>query len=251
MLTRRIIPVILLNDGMVVQTRNFRITNIIHTIPAFAIKFFGSWNADEIIISDISKKKNKRVFHDSIKKITEECFVPITVGGSIYDSKDIETLLKVGADKVIINGGAHTNKEFVKQAVHTFGSQCIVASIDYKTYSKNKKVFIHNGEYNTNLDPQDWYMKLKDDGAGEFFFNSIDNDGTDLGFDYEFVDNIQKEGDPPIIVFGGGHCAKNFIDVLVNTNINSIAAANIFHYSEGSIIKLKNQIKKEYPNIRL
>lgn len=139
----RLIPVLLLKDGWLVQSKGFtRHQNLGN--PVTAVKRLSEWASDELIYLDISKSnhydlrrddqgyENRSSFLDIIEDVSKVTFMPITVGGRIRTLKDIEARLLVGADKVSINTMAITNPQFIKEAAEQFGSQCIVVSIDAK-----------------------------------------------------------------------------------------------------------------------
>ena len=135
MLKHRLIPNIIVNDGYVVQSRNFKHTNVVG-YAITAVDFFNNWAVDEIIILDVSRKiDNREKFHKIIQNVSNRSFVPMTVGGWIKNVEEINQFLKEGADKISINTEAVNNPNFIEEASKIFGSQCIVISIDVKKKS--------------------------------------------------------------------------------------------------------------------
>ena len=111
---KRLIPVILLKDGWIVQSKNFsKYQNIGN--PTTSVKRLSEWGSDELIYLDISKSDqydlrrddqgyaNRQTFLEIVQDVSLNCFMPITVGGKISSLSDIETRLRAGADKVCIN----------------------------------------------------------------------------------------------------------------------------------------------------
>ena len=144
MLKNRLIPNVIVNNGNVVQSKQFKHTNVVSNAIT-AVDFFNSWAVDEIIVLDVSRHTDYREnFHRIIEGLSKRCFIPLTVGGWIKNSDEIKRFLKEGADKVSINTEAVLNPEFVKESSKIFGSQCIVISIDVK-----KK---ENGDYDVIID---------------------------------------------------------------------------------------------------
>ena len=126
-------------------------------------------------------------------KTLANIFVPITAGGGIREIKDVERLLKNGADKVFVNTGAVKNPKLITDLVKEFGSQSIVSSIEAKKISEKKwEVYTENGREKTNLDLEDWLLEVVDRGAGEIILTSIDNDGTKKGLDLELFQKINE-----------------------------------------------------------
>src|SRR3989344_8269003 len=125
MLKKRLIPVLILRDGKVVQSLQFKHTNVIHWNPAIAVDFFDRWAADEIIVLDVSRNKDSRqLFYEAISNLSKKCFVPLTIGGWVNSVDEVRKLLRLGADKIVINTAAFRNPELINRVAEVFGSQC-------------------------------------------------------------------------------------------------------------------------------
>jgi len=251
MLKHRLIPNIILNNGNVVQSRNFKHTNVIGNAVT-AVDFFNSWAVDEIIVLDVSRNTDDREnFLKIIQGLSKRCFVPLTVGGWITSIEDIEVLLKSGADKVSINTEAVKNPQFVRDSSTRFGSQCIVASIDVKINEHNEyEVYIDRGRKPTSIDPLDWAKTVEKSGAGEIFLTSIDRDGTKEGYDLDLVKKISESVGIPVVSFGGVGKWEHFVDGINIGKADAVSAANIFHYTEHSTFKAKQFLENAGINVR-
>ena len=251
MLKHRLIPNIILNNGNVVQSRNFKHTNVIGNAIT-AVDFFNSWAVDEIIVLDVSRSnENRENFLKIIQGLSRRCFVPLTVGGWIQSIKDIKSLLKSGADKVSINTTAVKNPQFIQDSSEQFGSQCIVVSIDVKINQNNEyEVYIDRGRESTNTDPVDWAKIVEEKGAGEIFLTSIDRDGTKQGYDLELVKKISESVSIPVVAFGGVGKWEHFVDGINIGKADAVSAANIFHYTEHSTFKAKQFLENAGINVR-
>ena len=144
MLKKRIIPTLLYKDNTLVKGKNFLsdrpVVNVIESVKTYDIR-----EVDELIFYDIlATKKKLSPDYSLVSDIAKECFVPLVVGGGISNLKAIEKLLRVGVDKVSINSAAILDPNFLKEASKEFGSQCIIASLDYKI-NDNYHVFISCG----------------------------------------------------------------------------------------------------------
>ena len=85
MLKRRIIAVLVLLDGIVVQSIGFKRYLPVGS-PEICIEFLNEWGIDEIIVLDILASKNKsQPNYSLIKKISSSCLVPLAYGGGIND----------------------------------------------------------------------------------------------------------------------------------------------------------------------
>jgi len=131
----------------------------------------------------------------------------------------------------------------IEKAADLFGSQCIVISIDTKKINGKYKVFYKSGTINTGMNPVDVAKKAEKYGAGEILINSIDNDGSKKGFDIPIIDEIINNVKIPVICCGGAHTPQHFMDVL-KLNISGIAASNMFHYTEQSVVLMKSYLRK-------
>lgn len=251
MLQKRLIPVLLIKDGKVVQSQNFSHTNIIHAMPTIAIEYFNRWAADEIILLDVSRDPgNRESFHDVVSKMSEKCFVPLTAGGWIRSNDDIRKLLRLGADKVTINTRAVNNPEFITEASEAFGSQCIVVSIDARENDEGDyEVVVDRGRTPTEMDPASWAKQAEELGAGEIYITSIDHDGLRQGYDKPLIRSVTEAVDIPVIAFGGVSEWEHLVEG-IELGAEAVAAANTFHYTEQSVKNAKNHLRERNVNVR-
>tara|TARA_Y100000590_G_C15671214_1_gene996305 strand:- start:405 stop:1238 length:834 start_codon:yes stop_codon:yes gene_type:complete len=277
MLKTRLIPVLLLKNGILVRSRKFSLHQSTGN-HIYQLKRFSEWKADEIIYLDISRddiydlnkgqsvigtstsnininNELKNDMIDIIKNISKICRVPLTVGGKIRTLTDIKKRLKAGADKVVINTKAIENPEFIKEASKEFGSQCIVVCVDVvKTGLKNEKnweIVKFFGKEKTKLDLKEWILKIQELGAGELLIQSVDRDGTGKGYDLDLIEFASKVSKIPFIILGGVGAFKDFINGYNINNDIALAAANIFHFTEQSVINAKKFMLKNNINVRI
>lgn len=245
MIRPRFIPCLLLKHGLLVRSQLFKTHQSIGN-PISTIMRFSDWNVDELIILDISESD----FHDLrrddlqirykgtsvidlLKEISHVCFMPLAVGGRIRSLDDIQVRLGAGADKCIINTAAVENPEFIREAAARFGSQCIVVSIDAKRHDDGTyEVFSHSGKNPTGLTPADWALKAEEMGAGEIFLNSIDRDGSALGYDIELLKSVTSRVKIPVIACGGVGKYEDLPEGVLKGGASAVSAANIFHFFE-------------------
>ncbi len=258
---KRVIPVLLLKNGWLVQSKGFnRYQNLGN--PTTAVKRLSEWASDELIYLDISKDDcydikrddqgyvNRNSFLEIIEDVAGVTFMPMTVGGKIRTLLDIEKRLKLGADKVTINTKALENKDFISIAAREFGSQCIVVSIDVKLINGKYFVYSNGGSNNTNYDPIEWAMICEKEGAGEIFLNSVDRDGKGTGYDITLIRLVTDSLKIPVIACGGVGDWQHFAEALCETNTDAVAAANIFHYVDQSIYLAKKYLFERGLNVR-
>ena len=204
MLKKRIIPCLDVKDGRVVKGINF-VDLVDSGDPAEQAKIYNDGGADEICFLDITASSDSRnIILDVVKKTANQIFIPLTVGGGVRKIQDISDLLRAGADKVSINTAAVKNKNFVKESVKEFGSQCIVVAVDAKTVSKNKwEIFTHGGRKKTGIDVIEYVKQVEDLGAGEILLTSMDRDGTKKGYDLDLTKKVSGIVKIPVIASGG------------------------------------------------
>tara|TARA_B100001063_G_scaffold94640_1_gene88278 strand:+ start:572 stop:1321 length:750 start_codon:yes stop_codon:yes gene_type:complete len=210
----------------------------------YALKYYND-NADEILLIDtVASLYNRNNIVEIINKASENIFVPITAGGGIREIKDVEKLLKNGADKVFVNTGAVKNPKLITDLVKEFGSQSIVSSIEAKKISEKKwEVYTENGREKTNLDLEDWFLEVVDRGAGEIILTSIDNDGTKKGLDLELFQKINDKCKVPLVFSGGMSSPQDILGLEELSQSDGIALASILHYEDFSITDIKNFAK--------
>lgn len=259
---KRLIPVLLMKNGWLVQSRQFkRYKNLGN--PVAAVKRLSEWGSDELIYLDISKNEiydtrrddlahpNRQSFFEIISDVSKVTFMPITVGGKIKSIGDIEAYLSLGADKVAINSQALRNCDFVLEGAMKFGSQCIVISIDVKKDENGiDRVYDHVLGKTTEWSPIEWSKRVEIMGAGEILLNSVDRDGMGCGYDLDLIDAVATAVSIPVIACGGVGEWDHFAEGLMKTTADAVAAANIFHFRDQSVFLAKKHLMSKDLNIR-
>ena len=247
----RIIPCLDVKNGRVVKGINF-VDLVDAGDPVEQAKHYSDNGADEICFLDISASlENRDTLVNVVKKTANEVFIPLTVGGGITSIKNIQSLLKAGADKVSINSAAINNPNFIKEASEYFGNQCIVVAVDAKKINGDWYVFSHGGTKNTKLFALDWINKIQELGAGELLLTSMDKDGTKSGFDIELLEQVSKFLKIPVIASGGVGKLEHFYDGVSKGKANGLLAASVFHFNEISIKEVKTYLLEKNIEIRL
>jgi len=243
MLKTRLIAVLILHDGRVVQSVRFRHTNAIHYDPIHAMECFNKWAVDEIVMLNVSRNPDSRdAFAEAVAAISSSCFVPLAAGGWITDEAFAATLLKSGADKLILNTALADAPALVTTLSRRYGAQCIVASMDVKrSDSGADAVVVNRATRQVSNDPAAWANRAETLGAGEIFFNSVDHDGARKGYNLDCLKQICSAVRIPVIAFGGVFTWQHLVEG-VNAGAAAVAAANIFHYTEHSTKKAKRHL---------
>lgn len=257
----RLIPVLLLKNGFLVQSKSFsRYQNLGN--PLTAVKRLSNWAADELIYLDITRDSiydtrrddlghpNRSNIIDIIRDVSKECSMPITVGGKIRSLDDIRERLFNGADKITINTKALEDPGFITEASRAFGTQCIVVSMDVKKVEDKYVVMSDGGRQSTGIDPVMWAHKIEDCGAGEIFLNSVDRDGQRNGYDIDLINMVSTTVKIPVIACGGVGEWSHLVEGLKQTSADAVAAANVFHYFDQSVYLAKKYMYEQGCNVR-
>jgi imidazole glycerol-phosphate synthase subunit HisF len=261
MLKKRLIPVLYIKNGFIVRSENFEEFKIIGNVVN-EVRRYNQWDIDELVYIDISRDKNydsRRDDHkigrinsieDVLEVVSKECFMPLTFGGGVRDLYTIKKYLKNGADKVILNTMLYTNPDAVKEAVRIFGSQAVVAGIDYRIINDEFCFFIENGtkKIEDSLENiKDYILEL---GCGEVFLTSIDRDGEGEGYDLETIERVVNKFPIPVVACGGALQIFDFEEVAAIEGISGIAAGNMFHFTENIYPRSKKTLKNNNLNFR-
>jgi imidazole glycerol-phosphate synthase subunit HisF len=252
MLAKRIIPCLDIKDGRVVKGVSF--VNLRDAgDPVDVAKVYEEEQADEVVFLDITASHEKRdIILDVARRTSEMVFMPLTIGGGIRDLKDIERLLKAGADKISINTSAVENPQLVRLSAEYFGSQCIVVAIDAKRNGPSSwEVYTHGGRTPKGLDALAWAKEVESLGAGEILLTSMDQDGQKSGYDLDMVRTISEGVQIPVIASGGAGTLEHLYQAFTEGKADAVLAASIFHYRTFTIHQAKAYLKERGIPVRM
>ena len=244
----RIIPVLLLKNLGLVKSIRFKKYNYIGD-PINAVKIFNELKADELVFLDIeATKQNRLISLDFVRDVGEEANMPFAVGGGVSTLEDIRKLIQAGAEKVIITSAA-INPGFIDLAAKEFGSSTIAVCIDYqKKLFGGIKTWIHAGTKSTNFSPFEFARMMQDAGAGEIIIQSIERDGTMVGYDLELLKSISLEVTIPVVALGGAGRLEHFSTAIKEAHMNGLAAGSMFVYqgsNHGVLINYPDEKEKQ------
>jgi len=250
MLKKRIIPCLDITEGRVVKGINF--VNIRDAgDPVEWARKYDSEGADELVFLDITATSdNRQTLVDVVEKVSDEIFIPFTVGGGIRTVGDMQTILKAGADKISINTAAVKNSFLIREGARNYGSQCIVVAVDVKREAGTFKVYVRGGRDRTDIDALEWCARAEELGAGELLVTSMDRDGTKDGYDLELLQKITSLVNIPVIASGGCGKLSHLYEAIEEGGASAVLAASIFHYGEFTIPETKTYLKSKGVNIR-
>jgi len=270
MLTKRIIPCIdvdLDEDGSAAVYTGVNFEDLRYTgDPVEMAKRYNEAGADEFVFLDITASAEGRAtMLDTVERVADEVFIPLTVGGGIRTREDIKETLRAGADKVSINSGAIAEPALIDEGAAAFGSQCIVISVDARRRFDGDGEYyagvdgescwfectVKGGREGTGLDVIEWSREAEARGAGELFVNSIDADGTKDGYDIPLTKAVCDTVSTPVIASSGCGGPEDMYEVFTEAGADAGLAASIFHFEEYSIQRVKESLDDRGIPVRL
>ncbi len=257
MLAKRVIPCLDVHHGKVTRGVQFGkaeeggLRNVGDPV-ALAIRY-DEQGADEMVFFDITASAHGReTMVETIERVADCCFMPLTVGGGIRTVADMNVMLKAGADKISINSSALATPDLIREGAEKFGSQCVVVSIDCKRTGSGKwEVFSHGGRKSTGWEVLGWAEHAVRLGAGEIVLNSIDSDGTRNGFDLEITRRMSERVPVPVVASGGAGTLEHLSEVLVEGSADAVLAASIFHFGDYTVGQVKTYLAGQGIVVRL
>jgi cyclase len=257
MLAKRIIPCLDVRGGKVTKGVQF-LANLDIGDPVAMARYYYEQGADEIVFYDITASNERRgIMLEVVRAVAREIFIPFSVGGGLRTVEDMRAVLLAGAEKVSIDSGAVRNPAIIAQGARAFGSQCIVLSMQVKRRVSNPQlpsgyeVMIDGGRTPAGRDALQWAHEGERLGAGELCINSIDRDGTKLGYDLEITRRISESVSIPVIASGGAGEPKHLYDAFAMGTADAALVASIVHYGEYPIPELKRYLNQRGIEMRL
>ncbi len=269
-LTKRIIPCIdvdLDEDGEAAVYTGVNFENLEYTgDPVEMAQAYNAAGADEFVFLDITASaEGRETMLDTVSRVADEVFIPLTVGGGIRTREDIKETLRAGADKVSINTAALERPALIEEGAEAFGNQCIVISVDARRRFDGKgnhyeqvggescwfECTVKGGREGTGVDVIEWAREAESRGAGELFVNSIDTDGTKDGYDIPVTRAVCEAVSTPVIASSGCGGPEHMREAFVDAGADAALAASIFHFGEYSIEEVKAYLDEKGVPVRL
>jgi cyclase len=251
MLKKRIIPKFLIRGGRLVKGVGFHHNFREAGNPVSTARVYDAYGVDELMFLDIDATLEGRETTGSIiERVSEEVFMPFTVGGGIRTPEEIARLLRSGADKVSITSAAVEDPGFVRAAASRFGDQCIVVGLDYARDDDGRlRLYTHGGTRATGIDPFEFALRMQDSHAGEILLCSIDRDGTMSGYDLDLIHALSDRLDIPLIASSGCGTLAHCMEAL-QAGASAITISSMFLFSDHSPIKVRTYLATNGVSVR-
>jgi cyclase len=255
MLTKRIIPCLDVDRGRVVKGINFLQLRDAGD-PIEIAKRYEADGADELVFLDIcASHEGRAIMLEVVRRVSEEIFMPFTVGGGIRTLEDATQLIQAGAEKVSINSAAVRTPELISQVSQRFGRCATVVNIDPRRVQKEGRevweVHINGGRVPTGLEAVAWARQVERLGAGEIVLTSMDADGTKAGYDLPMTRAVSEAVEVPVVASGGAGKPAHLVEVLTVGGADAALAASIFHYNEYGIPATKRYLADNGVAVRM
>jgi cyclase len=246
MLAKRIIPCLDVDAGRVVKGIRF-VSLVDAGDPVEQGKRYDLEGADELTFLDITASSGKRaIVAGLVRRVADEVFIPLCVGGGLGSIEDVRAVLRAGADKVSLNTAAVERPELITEGATVFGSQCMVVAIDARRRQGGEgwDVYTHGGRRNIGWDAVEWAARAEESGAGEILLTSMDRDGTRDGYDIGLTRAVSDAVSIPVIASGGAGRLEHFYEALTAGGASAVLAASLFHFGEFQIGEVKTYLRE-------
>ncbi len=255
MLAKRIIPCLDIDRGRVVKGVKFQNLRDAGD-PVEQARLYNAAGADELVFLDISAThQGRETVVDVVRRVADQVFMPLAVGGGIRSIEDMRQILLAGADKVSVNSAAVKDPALLSAGAERFGAQCIVLAIDARRVPGSNpirwEVYVSGGRQATGQDAVEWAVQAVNLGAGEILLTSMDADGTLAGYDLELTRAVAQAVSVPVIASGGAGAPEHFARVLGEGGADAALAASLFHDGRLGIRELKEYLAARDIPVRL
>lgn len=229
MIQKRVIPILLLKDGGLVKTQQFKNPRYIGD-PINAVRLFNDKEVDELVVLNISSGRNKNEpDYELLERIAGEAFMPVAFGGGVTNSQQVRKLLRLGFEKIVLNSVLFENPELLKELSKEYGATTLVVAVDVKkNFLGRYEVYSESGQKKQPGSLTDTCLKWQDYGAGELLLHAIDRDGSMKGYDLSLIEMVAGKLSIPVIAAGGAGSLKDIELAHQKTHAAAFGAGSIF-----------------------
>ncbi len=240
MLKKRIIPIQLLLDNRLVKTVAFDSYRDVGD-PVQSSKVYNAQDADELVFLNINRgNRSIEPMMTLLERVSEVCFMPLSLGGGIRSLEDADLLIKHGADKVVVNSACYRDDRLVSRIAEKFGSQAAIVSVDVRRMADGQyQLFSDCGRQAESRSLAEHLHAVVAQGAGEIFVNSIDRDGTMKGHDLDLIRETMRYAAIPVIACGGAGDYTHMKDAFLTTGVSALACGSLFNFGDNQPIRAK------------
>ena len=244
-LAKRIIPCLDVKGGRTVKGTRFEQLWDCGDIVELSVRY-AEQGADELVFLDIAASgERRRTRVEWVEEVARHIAIPFTVGGGVASERDVERLLRSGADKVAVNTAALAEPGLIGRLAEAFGRQCVVVAVDARPYGGLWEVYSHGGSRATGWELADWVREAEAQGAGEILFTSVEHDGTGRGYACEEIAKLTAWLGIPLIASGGAGRLEDFGEVFERGHADAALAAGVFHSGQMTVPEVKAYLREK------
>ncbi|XOV79196.1 MAG: HisA/HisF-related TIM barrel protein [Aestuariibacter sp.] len=234
------------------QSRNFRLQRVgdINWLERNYHFQEISFSLDELMVVDATRgEKDIQKFAQSVRRLVNNVFIPVAAGGGITNLAHADLLFENGADKVIVNTALIKHPDVVAEIVNKYGTQSLIASIDYKYRDGVPEVLIKDGSESVDMSLSDYINYVASLNVGEILLNSIDKDGTGFGYDMTTLEAVTENISTPLILMGGAGNERHLEEGLQYDFVSAVATANLFNFIGNGLPNARQYLLKQNANL--
>ncbi len=244
MVYKRVIYSLLYSKGFFHLSRNFRLQQV-GDVDWLKNNFgFGETcdYIDELMITLVTKNPDKNEINNyfkDVKKLKENIFVPIILGGGIRTFDQAKYCFLNGADKILINQLAHEKNETINKVAKVYGEQAVTLMVDYKKIDDINYSFSNSAE-KKSMNLKNYFKNIKNLNFGEIIINSIEKDGTAQGLNLDCLEDLTNNFNKPVLLMGGAGKPDHFVTPLKKNEVSGIVTANLFNFLGDGLKKARS-----------
>ncbi len=239
MLKRRIIPVQLLSGGRLIKTEGFHFPRVVGD-PVSSSRVYNSQYADELIFLNVDREnRSTNPLIALIERVSEVCFMPLSIGGGVRTLNDAAELIRSGADKVVLNSVCYDFPDVISCTADRFGSQAVVVAVDVRRERENYQLYSNCGRKLQRVTLEEHISKCIELGAGEILLQSMDRDGSMVGYDIDLLRRVTHFSKVPVIALGGAGNYEHLRAAFLEGGVGAVACGSLFNFSDSNPMRAK------------
>lgn len=239
-LKRRLIPVMLLDGDRLHKTLGFSPGRDVGD-PIKSAQVYSDQSADELVVLNISRQQRDiEPLLGLLQRLSQVCFMPLSLGGGIRCLDDARRLIQGGADKVVVNSAAYTDLGLLRAIAEEFGNQALMVSIDCRRNGASGwSCWRDCAQLQAEVALIEHLQRVVAAGAGEILVQSVDEDGRMQGYDIDLLRAVSAAVAVPVIGCGGAGHYEHLRDAFLQAGVDALAMGSLFNFTDSNPLRAK------------